>query len=200
MSCAPGADSVDLKNYFRGLSAEMLEMHKELLQSPTYVTFSARQWEEHTRRFGDLLQKAEAEGRESTVGIVFRCGLQTMRMAAPFTVFRKWDDYRFAKEYACTDDDFHTAMQIGCTLLEHSLLLSTSLPDSPRQPVAMHRFHRLDDTLKCLLHTFTYSDFVEKAQDLGVSLSTAKRMLKNALDRQVLDKNGEVYTKRKETE
>lgn len=196
MSCAPGADSVDRQNYFRGLSEELLEMHKGLLQSPTYISFTPGQWREHTRHFGALMEKAEAEGRESTAGIIFRCGLQVMRIAATFTAFRKWDDYRFAKEYACTDNDFRAAMMIGRTLLEHSLLLSTSLPDSRQQPVAMHRFYRLDATLAALPARFAYSEFVSKARELGVSLSTAKRMLKSAVGRQLVDKEEDSYSKR----
>lgn len=196
VSCAPGTDGIDLKGYFRALGEELLEMHKTLLQSPTYVTFTPRQWEEHTRHFGSLLAKADAEGRESSAGIIFRCGLQTMRMAATFTIFRKWDDYRYAKEYTCTDDDFRAAMMIGRTLLEHSLLLSTSLPDSQQAPVAMHRFYRMDETLAALSQSFSYSEFVSKAKELGVSLSSAKRMLKSAVTLQLVDKEGNVYSKR----
>ena len=192
-SCAPGADSMDRKAYFHDLSAELLEMHKGLLQSPTYVCFTPAQWAEHTRHFGSLLEKAEAEGRESTAGIIFRCGLQTMRIAATFTTFRKWDDYRFAKEYNCTDDDFRTAMLIGDTLLEHSLLLSTSLPESRRQPVAMHRFYRMDEALASLPARFSYSDFLTMSQRFGISRSSAKRMLKKAVEMKQLDKEGDLY-------
>lgn len=195
-SCAPGTGSVDQRNYFRGLSEEMLAMHKGLLQSPTYVSFTAGQWEEHTRCFGALIEKAEAEGRDSVTGIIFRCGLQVMRIAATFTVFRKWDDYRFAKEYVCTDGDFKAAMLIGRTLLEHSLLLCTSLPDSLQKPVPMHRFYRMDETLAALPPRFSFSEFVTKAQEMGVSRSTAKRMLKNAVKRQVVDKEDNSYSKR----
>lgn len=198
ISCAPGIDGIDLKGYFRALGDELLEMHKVLLQSPTYVTFSPRQWEEHTRYFGSLLAKADAEGRESSSGIIFRNGLQTMRIAATFTVFRKWDDYRYVKEYTCTDDDFRAAMLIGRTLLEHSLLLSTSLPDSQQAPVAMHRFYRMDETLAALPHSFSYSDFVTKAKELGLSLSSAKRMLKSAVLLQLVDKEMDVYSKKED--
>lgn len=198
VSCAPGTEGIDLKNYFHGLGDELLEMHKGLLQSPTYVTFTPRQWEEHTRHFGALLRKADAEGRESTAGIIFRCGLQTMRIATTFTIFRKWDDYRFAKEYTCTDDDFRAAMLIGRTLLEHSLLLSTSLPDSQQPPVAMHRFYRLDEMLAALPDTFSYSDFLTRAQKLKVSRSSAKRLLKNAVGLQYVDKENDMYSKKKD--
>lgn len=192
-SCAPDAGGVDLKAYFRTLGEEMLEMHKGLLQSPTYVSFTPAQWEEHTRHFGTLLKKAEAEGRDSAVGIIFRCGLQVMRIAATFTTFRKWDDFRFAKEYTCTDADFRAALLIGDTLLEHSLLLSSSLPESLRKPVAMHRFYRMDETLAALPAHFSYSDFLTTSQKFGISRSSAKRMLKKAIEMKQVDKEGDSY-------
>lgn len=194
--CAPGAQSIDLRSYFYNLGEKLLQMHLGLQQSPTCVTFSDAQWQEHTRLFSNLTQQADAEGRDAASGIIFRCGLQVMRIAATLTVFRKWDDYRFAKEYRCTDDDFHTAMQIGETILQHSLLLSTSLPDSKTQPIRMHRFFRLQSLLNALPEkTFTYKDFVNKAAELDIPLSTAKRLLKKAVEHHFVDKGEDRYSK-----
>ena len=138
---------MDLHSYFYGLGSELFEMHKLLLQSPTLVTFSPQQWQQHTAHFSLLLKRTLLEGRESSSGIVYRNGLLAMRLAAILTIFRKYTDYAYAKEYCCTDDDFRTAMDIAHTLLEHSLLLSTSLPDTSLPPVSMHKFHQLEDTL-----------------------------------------------------
>lgn len=196
-SCAPGAQRVDLRTYFYDLGEELLQMHLGLQESPTCVTFSDEQWEEHTRLFSSLTRQADAEGRDAASGIIFRCGLQVMRIAATLTVFRKWDDYRYAKEYRCTDDDFYTAMEIGKTILQHSLLLSTSLPDCKNAPVRMHRFFRLQSVLNALPgEEFTYKNFVEKAAEQEVPLSTAKRMLKKAVENQFVDKEDDKYRKR----
>lgn len=194
-SCAPGAESVDLHQHFRTLGDTLLQMHLALLQSPTCVNFSPAQWEEHTRTFSRLLQQADAEGRDSASGIIFRCGLQAMRIAATLTVFRKWDDYRYAKEYLCCDNDFHTAMQIALTLLQHSFLLSTSLPESKCAPAPMHRYFRLPALLEELPDRFLFSDFVNKACEQDISLSTAKRMLKKAIEQKVLEKEDNAYIK-----
>ena len=195
-SCAPGAQRVDLHTYFYDLGEKLLQMHLGLQESPTCITFSDEQWEEHTRLFSGLTRQADAEGRDAASGIIFRCGLQVMRMAATLTVFRKWDDYRYAKEYRCTDDDFHTAMEIGKTIIQHSLLLSTSLPDSKTPPVRMHQFFRLQTVLNALPEKeFTYKNFVESAAESGIPISTAKRMLKKALEMHCVEKEGDRYVR-----
>lgn len=87
-SCAPQEGEVDLHSYFYGLGSELFEMHKLLLQSPTLVTFSPQQWQQHTAHFSLLLKRTLLEGRESSSGIVYRNGLLAMRLAAILTIFR----------------------------------------------------------------------------------------------------------------
>lgn len=195
-SCAPANGQIDLHKYFLELGRELRDMHKVLLESPTLVTFTPAQWQYHTDLFSHLLKRVLVDGRESSGGIIFRTGLLGMRLASILTVFRKWDDYRYAKEYCCTDEDFRTAMDIVQTLVEHSLLLSTSLPDTNLPPVSMHRFHRGEDILDTLPRKFTYTDFLNSAQELGVSESTGKRLLKKSLHAQLVVKEDDSYRKK----
>lgn len=195
-SCAPIEGQADQYNYFRELGKELRQMHEALLQSPTLVTFSPGQWQYHTDLFSRLLTRALAEGSGSAGSIILRSGLLGMRLAATLTIFRKWDDYRYAKEYGCTDEDFQTAMSIVQTLIEHSLLLSTSLPETSRPPVSLHRFHRTEDILDTLPKCFTYMEFVKAVQETGVSESTGKRLVKKAIDNQLIIKEGDSYRKR----
>lgn len=196
-SCAPGDEQVDLRSYFQGLGKELLEMHKVLLESPTLVTFSPAQWQLHTTLFSELLRRVLLEGRDSSGSLIRRAGLLGMRLAAILTIFRKWEDYRYAKEYCCTDADFRTAMDIVRTLVEHSLLLSTSLPDTNQPPTSMHRFHRLDEILSSLSKEFTYTDFVRSVQNAGMSESTGKRLLQKALKLQYVVKEENGYRKKR---
>lgn len=196
-SCAPGDEQVDLRGYFQSLGKELLEMHKVLLESPTLVTFSPAQWQLHTTLFSELLRRVLLEGRNSSGSLIRRAGLLGMRLAAILTIFRKWEDYRYAKEYCCTDADFRMAMDIVRTLVEHSLLLSTSLPDTNQPPVSMHRFHRLDEILSSLSKEFTYTDFVRSVQNTGMSESTGKRFLQKALKLQYIVKEENSYRKRR---
>ncbi len=196
-TCAPGEGRVDLREHFRTLGKKLFEMHKLLLESPTLVTFTPGQWERHTQQFGVWLKSALVEGKEFPTSIVFRHGLLAMRLASILTIFRKWDDYRYAKEYCCTDADFDTAMQIIATVIEHSLLLGTSLPDTGHPPVAMRKFHQFEDVLKKLPRIFSYIDFINSAKELGISVSTAKRYLRKAVEQELVVKQKDKYRKRR---
>lgn len=196
-TCAPGEGRVDLREHFHTLGKKLFEMHKLLLESPTLVTFTPGQWERHTQQFGVWLKSALVEGKEFPTSIVFRHGLLAMRLASILTIFRKWDDYRYAKEYCCTDADFDTAMQIIATVIEHSLLLGTSLPDTGHPPVAMRKFHQFEDVLKKLPRIFSYIDFINAAKELGISVSTAKRYLRKAVKQELVVKQKDKYRKRR---
>lgn len=195
-SCAPIEGQDDQYNYFRQLGKELRQMHEALLQSPTLVTFSPSQWQYHTDLFGGLLNRALAEGSGSAGSIILRSGLLAMRLATILTIFRKWDDYRYAKEYGCTDEDFQSAMSIVQTLIEHSLLLSTSLPETSRPPVSLRRFHRTEDILNILPKCFTYTEIIQATLDAGASESTGKRIIKKALNAQLIIKDGDSYRKK----
>ena len=196
-TCAPGEGRVDLREHFHTLGKKLFEMHKLLLESPTLVTFTPGQWERHTQQFGVWRKSAMVEGKEFPTSIVFRHGLLAMRLASILTIFRKWDDYRYAKEYCCTDADFDTAMQIIATVIEHSLLLGTSLPDTGHPPVAMRKFHQFEDVLKKLPRIFSYIDFINAAKELGISVSTAKRYLRKAVEQELVVKQKDKYRKRR---
>ena len=196
-TCAPGEGRVDLREHFHTLGKKLFEMHKLLLESPPLVTFTPGQWERHTQQFGVWLKSALVEGKEFPTSIVFRHGLLAMRLASILTIFRKWDDYRYAKEYCCTDADFDTAMQIIATVIEHSLLLGTSLPDTGHPPVAMRKFHQFEDVLKKLPRIFSYIDFINAAKELGISVSTAKRYLRKAVEQELVVKQKDKYRKRR---
>lgn len=196
-TCAPGEGRVDLREHFHTLGKKLFEMHKLLLESPTLATFTPGQWERHTQQFGVWLKSALVEGKEFPTSIVFRHGLLAMRLASILTIFRKWDDYRYAKEYCCTDADFDTAMQIIATVIEHSLLLGTSLPDTGHPPVAMRKFHQFEDVLKKLPRIFSYIDFINSAKELGISVSTAKRYLRKAVEQELVVKQKDKYRKRR---
>ena len=196
-TCAPGEGRVDLREHFHTLGKKLFEMHKLLLESPTLVTFTPGQWERHTQQSGVWLKSALVEGKEFPTSIVFRHGLLAMRLASILTIFCKWDDYRYAKEYCCTDADFDTAMQIIATVIEHSLLLGTSLPDTGHPPVAMRKFHQFEDVLKKLPRIFSYIDFINAAKELGISVSTAKRYLRKAVEQELVVKQKDKYRKRR---
>lgn len=195
-SCAPEEGATDVRSEFRTLGKELFAMHEGLLQSPTRITFTKEQWKEHTEYYSGAICQNSLEGREAIGGIIYRNGLLAIRLAATLTMFRKWDDYRYAKDYACTDEDFHAALLIARTLLEHSLLLSTSLPESQYKPVAMSNPHRMESVMDVLSEHFTYTEFLHAAIDSGIPKSSARRMLSRAVDAELVEKEENGYKKK----
>ena len=192
-ACAPDDTQPDLARYYRTLSEELLGLHIALQKHATHVTFTPAQWAEHTEFFSRMLVSTHAEGRDAVLGIIFRHGLLVMRLAAVLAVLRKQADFPTATDYRCPDADFHAALLIARTLLEHSLLLSSTLPDSVRPPVKLRKAHLLEAVLRKLPRKFAYTDFIEEAVSQGISRSTAQRMLRRLLNLQLIVKQGDVY-------
>lgn len=198
-SCAPQFDGIDLGSHFNKLGKVLLEMHKTLLESPTLVSFTTEQWARHTEQFSAWLQASVIEGREAEHAIIYRHGLLAMRLSSIFTIFRKYDDYPYAKEYYCTDEDLESALLIIGMLIEHSLLMSTALPATTFKPRAMHAVHRLAIVLGRLKRKFTFTEFINACGEEGISKSAAKRLLKKSVETQVLVKQKDGYKKKKKT-
>lgn len=140
---------------FARLSARLLELHQFLLQSPTEVTFTPGQWAEHTLRFASHLSEVVNERDDSPGAIVLRHGLMASRIACVLTALRKGECAWAMPEYACSDEDFHTAMLMTDVLLEHSLLLSTCMQKSESKPKPLKPYFRLRPVLQVLSGTFT---------------------------------------------
>lgn len=129
-SANPGKARLDMRAYFKGMGEELLRMFIFLSGSPTEVVFAEEQWKEHTERFRTYLREVVAEDDDSPGAIVLRHGLMMSRIAMVLTALRKCEPQWNTSEWECSDEDFHTAMQIVDVLLEHSLLLSTSMDDT----------------------------------------------------------------------
>ena len=194
-SAAPKEGQIENRAYFRELGGEVLGMHEMLLESPTEVVFTAAQWEEHSRRFESCLDGVVIEGCDSPGAIVVRHGLYAMRLAAVLTALRKVESRWYVKEYICADEDFHTAMAMTEVLLEHSLLLSSSLPGLALKARPLQQFHRALAVLRRLKHRFSYTDFVSSAMEDGASESTAKRLLRRVLQSHFVVNKEDGYVK-----
>ena len=145
----------------------------------------------------ELVSLVERLNADDTVnGILVRCGLQTMRMAAVLTAFRKYADWPEAREVTCTDEDFRAALQIASTVLEHSLLLSTSLPASDSRLQEMHRPRLIELVLDSLPEKFSYTEYMDATQEHDVPETTAKRWLRNLQKKQLVEKQEDGYRKR----
>lgn len=92
-----------------------------------------------------------------------------------------------------TDEDLDASLAIAAVLLEHALLLSSSIPAYERRVRPLQPFARLLPVLEKLPGTFTYRELMEEAQRQELPESSVRRILKRMTERGVLKHEGKVY-------
>ena len=194
-SANPGKARLDMRAYFKGMGEELLRMFIFLSGSPTEVVFTEEQWKEHTERFRTYLREVVAEDDDSPGAIVLRHGLMMSRIAMVLTALRKCEPQWNTSEWECSDEDFHTAMQIVDVLLEHSLLLSTSMDDTAGRIRPVKAFFKLRPVLKKMPREFTYSELMAAANEAGLPTASVKRYLLRLVYYQIVEKEGGKYRK-----
>lgn len=194
-SANPGKDRLDMRAYFKGMGEELLRMFIFLSGSPTEVVFTEEQWKEHTERFRTYLREVMAEDDDSPGAIVLRHGLMMSRIAMVLTALRKCEPQWNTSEWECSDEDFHTAMQIVDVLLEHSLLLSTSMDDTAGRIRPVKAFFKLRPVLKKMPREFTYSELMAAANEAGLPTASVKRYLLRLVYYQIVEKEDGKYRK-----
>ena len=194
-SANPGKARLDMRAYFKGMGEELLRMFIFLSGSPTEVVFTEEQWKEHTERFRTYLREVVAEDDDSPGAIVLRHGLMMSRIAMVLTALRKCEPQWNTTEWECSDEDFHTAMQILDVLLEHSLLLSTSMDDTAGRIRPVKAFFKLRPVLKKMPREFTYSELMAAANEAGLPTASVKRYLLRLVYYQIVEKEDGKYRK-----
>lgn len=194
-SANPGKARLDMRAYFKGMGEELLRMFIFLSGSPTEVVFTEEQWKEHTERFRTYLREVVAEDDDSPGAIVLCHGLMMSRIAMVLTALRKCEPQWNTSEWKCSDEDFHTAMQIVDVLLEHSLLLSTSMDDTAGRIRPVKAFFKLRPVLKKMPREFTYSELMAAANEAGLPTASVKRYLLRLVYYQIVEKEDGKYRK-----
>ena len=194
-SANPGKARLDMRAYFKGMGEELLRMFIFLSGSPTEVVFTEEQWKEHTERFRTYLREVVAEDDDSPGAIVLRHGLMMARIAMVLTALRKCEPQWNTSEWKCSDEDFHTAMQIVDVLLEHSLLLSTSMDDTAGRIRPVKAFFKLRPILRTMPREFTYSELMAAANEAGLPTASVKRYLLRLVYYQIVEKEDGKYRK-----
>lgn len=194
-SANPGKARLDMRAYFKGMGEELLRMFIFLSGSPTEVVFTEEQWKEHTERFRTYLREVVAEDDDSPGAIVLRHGLMMSRIAMVLTALRKCEPQWNTSEWECSDEDFHTAMQIVDVLLEHSLLLFTSMDDTAGRIRPVKAFFKLRPVLKKMPREFTYSELMAAANEAGLPTASVKRYLLRLVYYQIVEKEDGKYRK-----
>lgn len=196
-SAAPIAGQEDYRSLYKQLSRQVLDDYLFLKQSPTEVILTDEQWAEHTEYFGCLLTEVASEQADAPGSIVLRAALMVVRIASILTALRKCEGTMQMKEYRCTDDDFHAAMQIIKTTVIHSLLVCSSLPGHEVKAKPLKTYFRMRPVMNALPKTFSYNEAISKAKEKGINERSACRYLKKLTELEFIEKQDNKYVKRK---
>lgn len=195
LSAAPRKKKLDARALFEELSTEVFYLYKFMSEHPTEILFSSDQWTLHTEHYSACLQEVTTEKESLAGAIVLRNGLIEARIAMVLTALRKFEAGWIGKEIECTDADFRTAIEMADVLLEHSLLVSSSLVETTKAAKPLKLFFRLRPVLRALSAKFTHTEFLHMAQKKGVSRTSAKNYLTRLLELQILVKEADGYRK-----
>ena len=196
-SAAPIKGQENYHDLYKRLSAQVLDMFLIFQQSPTEVTLTDKQWEEHTAYFSEILDEVASERPNAPGGIVLRSALTVTRIACILTALRKFEGGMHMKEYICTDEDFHTAMEIVKTTMQHSLLLESSLPGNDVKGKPLRPYFRIGEIFNKLPTTFTLKEIKEKVLSNGISESSLYRFLNKMAKSKHIEKQDNTYHKLK---
>lgn len=196
MDVSPGErEENEIENHFDRLAMRMNQAMHFLDSSPTRIRLSLQQWKKLNRTFGDLLKESILHEREDFQSCVKRHGLMTMRVCMVFTALEKASLHMAAEEIYCSDTHFEAALGLVTCCLEHSRLLITSTQTLDKDARELQNPNKGAQIFNSLPNGFTTADFIERALKTGLSASTAKRLLRNAIELKIKKVKKGVYKK-----
>lgn len=173
---SPQQGSVNLTEYFREKSQEVVEMHNFLAAHPTEFHFSRTQWTQHFETFRRLLKETYLLNGDDALASVFRMGVIFFRMAMTFSALRKFERRDTTTVIYCSETDYETVHKLANVFIQHTLFLLEKLPKS-----GMAAFNNLPNNKRLFIENlppeFRRKDAVEIGEHLGLSRATVDRML-----------------------
>lgn len=125
---SPQQGSVNLTEYFRQRSQEVIEMHNFLAAHPTEFHFSRNQWTHHFETFRRLLKETYLLNGDDALASVFRMGVIFFRMAMTFSALRKFERRDTSSVIYCSETDYETVNRLAGVFIQHTLFLLEKLP------------------------------------------------------------------------
>ena len=111
------------------------------------------------------------------------------------TALRKADDKSYQPMIYCSDVDFASAMEITKCCMEHSFLLSTSLPDNATGMLPVRKSKQMQAMLDLLPDTFTFKEALEAGTSLGICKSSVYKFLAKAIGVKIEKMELRIYRK-----
>lgn len=138
--------------------------------------------------FEELLQEQFDMLGDGIVSFIFRMGLYFIRITMILALLRRFSDLPFGKPLfeqheqaiTCSEKDFHIAMTIMDTLVNHTAYIYSGLGGDKEQDIFDHPVNLSPEELrlfKALPEEYTTGEAKKKAEETGVNPATAKRYI-----------------------
>lgn len=177
----PDYERISTQGFFEHESLEVLNDYDFLDMHPTDVRLSPIQWKKLNQQYSAMLKDVVLEEDITLQSIVKRHGIMTLRIAMVLTALRKAGDKSYQSTIYCSDVDYTTAMEITKCCMEHSFLLSTTLPDDATGMLPLRKPQRMQEMLDLLPDTFTLKEALEAGASLGIDKRTIYKYLAKAI-------------------
>lgn len=151
-------------------------------QGQIRFSLTPEQQKEFNARFEQLQHDYVRRCGVGFISVVRRMGLIVFRIAMNLTLMRCLEYGDAGNEMICEDRDFHTALIIGSSMLDHAVKLYLTMPRTEVSAQLGYRQKEADRkkaVYQELPDTFQLKDAIRIGQTHGLSLSTVKRWLKS---------------------
>jgi len=176
----PDYTKISVEDQFENEGENVLNDYDFLEMHPTDVRLTDTQWKLLNRTYSMKLKDVCLEDDKTLKSIVKRHGLMTLRLAMVLTALRKAEDKSFQTIHYCTEMDYKIATEIICCCLEHSFLLSTTLPDDRTGMLPIRIAQPMQAMFGKLPSPFTLKQALEIGETLHIKKRTLYAYLKKA--------------------
>lgn len=178
-------DGEPMDDFFENLGKEYLAFFHTLQELPEIkFQMTPEQGVAFNKHFALLQADYVGLFGDDTVASVRRLATSTYRIAMILSALRIWEDGDTDSPRICSDEDYQTAMAISEVLQQHMLRVIKELPSSTskvatgqaKEPLLLKAFW------DALPDEFEVKDFKATAQEVGLSIPTAERYIRQWVD------------------
>lgn len=178
-----------LGEVFDEMGRQYLELHHEILKlghRKIQIVLSEEQQRKFNGFFSELLSEQFGMLGEGIESFIFRMGLSAMRIIMVLTILRRYSDWdrslplfgEHEQAIVCGEKDFHIAMTVIDTLVNHTAKVFAGLNKEGIRPVFNHPVDLSAQELRlfdALPEDFTSTDVRDVAISLDINPETARR-------------------------
>lgn len=132
----PCEECTDLATYFDDYSRTVAEIKKVLDANKTAFKLTKAQFSTLTEKFQAKTKRVKTFEGDGAINAVYRLGVIAFRIAMILTILRLTKELEGLKEMECSDEDFHTTMELIDVYFEHAMVMYSLLPKASKKRIS----------------------------------------------------------------